>query len=121
MLPLLPAAGLALGTLGLLALSTPLAGQQNDSTGSGPTAGVPSVEGFDPDRAILNEAPWFDPFRVTATEPLAGVLDEGRVAEETPLLVVQRGGHHLALLTTQMAYHHLAQGTLAGEPWMVTF
>jgi hypothetical protein len=79
------------------------------------------VEGFDPDRAILNEEPWFDPFRVTGTEPLARVLGEGRVAEETPLLVVERSGRHLALVTTQMAYHHLAQGTLAGEPWMVAF
>jgi hypothetical protein len=27
----------------------------------------------------------------------------------------------LALLTQQMSYHHLAQGEMAGEPWMVSF
>jgi hypothetical protein len=27
----------------------------------------------------------------------------------------------LALVTDQMAYHHVAQGEIAGEPWMVSF
>lgn len=82
---------------------------------------VPQVPGFDPDRAILNDAPWFDPFRVLTMESLSEALDEGSVTRETPLLVLERGGFHLALLTMQMTYHHVAQGTLQGEPWMVSF
>jgi hypothetical protein len=27
----------------------------------------------------------------------------------------------VALVTDQMAYHHVAQGEIAGEPWMVSF
>jgi hypothetical protein len=27
----------------------------------------------------------------------------------------------LAFLTDQMAYHHVAQGEMNGEPWMVSF
>lgn len=82
---------------------------------------MPQVPGFEPGRAILNDAPWFDPFRVLTMESLAEALDEGSVTEETPLLVLTRGGFHLALLTMQMTYHHVAQGTLQGEPWMVSF
>lgn len=82
---------------------------------------MPQVDGFEPGRAILNDAPWFDPFRVLTMESLAEALDEGSVTEETPLLVLTRGGFHLALLTMQMTYHHVAQGTLQGEPWMVSF
>ena len=36
-------------------------------------------------------------------------------------MVMVRGGQHLALSTMQMSYHHVAQGELAGEPWMVSF
>ena len=31
------------------------------------------------------------------------------------------GGSTLTFLTMQMSYHHIAQGDLAGEPWMVSF
>ncbi len=80
-----------------------------------------SVPGFEPGRAILDDAWGFDPFRVTSWESLADALEAGKVADETPLLVLTRGGKRLALLTTQMSYHHVAQGELAGEPWMVAF
>ncbi len=76
---------------------------------------------FDPDRAMLNDKGMFDPFRPTTTEPLATALAEGRVSDDTALLVLERGGQHLALLTMQMTYHHVAQGELRGEPWMVSF
>lgn len=114
----------ALGALGALALFAPLSGQEEgeDEAPADPAPGdVPSVDPFDPARAILNDAPWFDPFRVTTMESLAEVLEEGRVTEETPLLVLERGGRHLALSTMQMSYHHVAQGKMAGEPWLVTF
>ncbi len=82
---------------------------------------IPQVEGFEPGRAILNDSPSFDPFRVITMESLSEALDEGSVTEETPILVLTRGDFHLALLTMQMTYHHVAQGTLQGEPWMVSF
>ncbi len=76
---------------------------------------------FDASRAILSDAPMFDPFHVTATQRLSDALRDRVVEGETPLLVVERGGRTLGVLTMQMAYHHVAQGTLAGEPWMVAF
>ena len=79
------------------------------------------VDDFDPDRAILNDAQWFDPFRPTELGSLAAALREGKVEEATPLMVLERNGDHLAVSTMQMSYHHVAQGELAGEPWMVSF
>ena len=44
-----------------------------------------------------------------------------RVDDDTALLVLKQGGSTLTFLTMQMSYHHIAQGELAGEPWMVSF
>jgi hypothetical protein len=79
------------------------------------------IEEFDPGRAILNDEPWFDPFRPRSLEPLRGALEDGRLTEDAALMVLERNGRHLALSTLQMSYHHVAQGDLAGEPWMVSF
>ncbi len=79
------------------------------------------VVGFEPGRAILDDAWGFDPFPVTKMEPLKSALEDGRVTEETGVLLLERGGTRLALLTEQMAFHHIAQGELEGEPWMVSF
>ncbi len=79
------------------------------------------VVGFEPGRAILDDAWGFDPFPVATTEPLKDALEAGKVGEETPVLLLARGNTRLALLTEQMSYHHIAQGELEGEPWMVSF
>jgi len=79
------------------------------------------VLGFEPGRAILSDVWGFDPFPVTKMEPLKDALEEGKVREETAVLLLARGNTRLALLTEQMSYHHIAQGELEGEPWMVSF
>jgi hypothetical protein len=48
-------------------------------------------------------------------------LREAGLREETELLVFERGGLRRALVLQQMAYHHLAQGELAGRPYLVSF
>ena len=45
---------------------------------------------------------------------------KSRLPDGESLLIVERGGRKLALVTRQMAYHHVAEGTLAGEPFVVT-
>lgn len=82
---------------------------------------IKRVASFEPDRAILDLGGAFDPFRVTSWESLAEAREQGKVGDETRVLVLARGDARLALLTNQMAYHHLAQGELGGEPWMVSF
>ena len=102
---------LAIAPMLALALAGPLAGQEAMS----------QTDDFDPGRAILNDEPRFDPFRPTALEPLEDAVKDGRLKDDTPVMVLERKGRHLALSTMQMSYHHVAQGELAGEPWMVSF
>ena len=60
----------------------------------------------------------FNPFRPTDDgEPLRS-LD---LPPDDELVVFERGGERRGLLLPQMVYHHVAQGELAGEPYLVTF
>lgn len=86
-----------------------------------PGAVAQTAEDFDADRAMLTDAPMFDAFYPTEYEPLAEARRERRLADDAAVLVLNRGDATLALLTMQMSYHHIAQGELAGEPWMVSF
>ena len=82
---------------------------------------MPRKEGFDAERAFLGSAPTFTPFHDPSFESLEGALARGDVQEDTPLLVFAVGNETLALVTAQMSYHHVAQGEMAGEAWVVTF
>ena len=95
------------------------------------TAGLPLVAhaqdsvliapGFDVNRAMLRDGSRFTPFLVEESQLLREALEQGVVDDDTPILVVERGGKRLALMTREMTFHHVAQGELAGEPWMVSF
>ena len=76
---------------------------------------------FDTSRVLLYDTTRFQPFNVTETRTLRDALNDDVVHEDTPLLVLEGSSGSLALLVEQMAYHHVAQGELAGEPWMVSF
>ena len=75
---------------------------------------------FDSNRATLRDKNIFPPFQVEATVPLKEVLKSGDVHEDMDLMLIERNTRMLALLAQQMVYHHVAQGELAGEPWMVS-
>ena len=85
------------------------------------SASAQTAQDFDLGRAYIGEAPMFDAFYPTEYESLASVRRSGRVNDDTALLVLQRDGATLTLLTMQMSYHHIAQGEMEGEPWMVSF
>ncbi|GMR22890.1 MAG: hypothetical protein BMS9Abin37_1269 [Acidobacteriota bacterium] len=73
---------------------------------------------LDVSRAWLRGPDLFQRFRVPREgEP----LQTARLSAETELIVFARGGTSRALLLAEMAYHHLAQGELAGEPYLVSF
>lgn len=86
-----------------------------------PSAWGQTAADFDEGRALLTDQPMFDAFYPSEFESLASAKRSGRVTDDTALLVFQRKGTTLALLTMQMSYHHIAQGELEGEPWMVSF
>ena len=79
--------------------------------------------GFDSARAVLREKPLFQPFYPQERElsALAAAMERGKVEPGQNLLVTVREGGTIALDQAQMSYHHVAQGELAGEPWLVAF
>ncbi|MDE0143730.1 MAG: hypothetical protein OXI80_12885 [Caldilineaceae bacterium] len=76
---------------------------------------------FDAKRAILSKRDMFRPLAVQRTEGLAGALSSRKVRAETPLLVLDRNGAALSLLTSEMIFHHVAQGEWNGAPFLATF
>lgn len=75
---------------------------------------------FDSRRATLRDRNIFPPFHVKETVPLKEALKSDGVREDMHLLVIKRNAWTLALPTRHMIYHHVAQGEMAGEPWMVS-
>ena len=61
---------------------------------------------------------FFKPFIV----PLHGqYLAQSDIAPDEELILVRWADKVRALLAREMAYHHVAQGELAGQPYLVTF
>ncbi|MEM8642775.1 MAG: DUF3179 domain-containing (seleno)protein [Cyanobacteria bacterium P01_G01_bin.54] len=78
---------------------------------------ITTEQTFEPAR--LHQQPGlFAPFVVT-TDGLP--LPEASLSDSTELIVFERQGEQRALLVPEMAYHHLAQGELAGEPYIISF
>lgn len=48
-------------------------------------------------------------------------LVSAKLEANTELIVVERGDIHRAFLAREMAHHHVAQGELLGEPYLVSF
>ena len=59
----------------------------------------------------------FLPLRPKHDQPLASLHLPG----DTELLVLERGGEHRGLIAREMAYHHICQGELEGQPFLVSF
>ncbi len=79
------------------------------------------AEGVDFSRAFTVDRTIFEPFLVEETVPLREALAEGVLEPTVALLVMEHAAGRIAVVTDQMAYHHVAQGEIAGEPWMVSF
>ena len=101
------------------ALAAPTAAQMAPEVPADPDQ--PVKEGFDTGRAIFWKHPNFVPLRDPEWEPLRDALRRGDVNDETTVLTFEAGGETLVLVSSQMSYHHVAQGEMTGEPWMVTF
>ena len=60
----------------------------------------------------------FEPF---APQGDGVLLEDAALVPDEELIVFERGGVERGLILRQMSYHHVAQGELAGEPYLVTF
>ncbi len=76
---------------------------------------------FDPSRAKLAGKNLFEPFYVKQTSSLQEAVDAGKVKADADVLLLDHPQQPLTLLKGEMAYHHVAQGKIAGEPWLVSF
>ena len=76
---------------------------------------------FDHSRAILRDSSLFEPFYVEETIPLREALSSGTLGKDTPLALLHNEAGPLTLVMSQLMYHHLAQGEMEGEPWLVSF
>ena len=76
------------------------------------------MQTFDTSRAWLRKPDLFPRF----TAPAEGKqLSSLSLAEHEELLVVERGGLRRAFLMRHAGWHHVIQGELAGEPYVVSF
>ena len=81
----------------------------------------PAASGFDIKRFSNAGNGAFETFYVPKTERLKDVVNQGRVAADTRVLVLATAGGRLALIQDQMAFHHIAEGTDGGKDWMAVF
>ena len=103
----------------IASFAAPLGAQFSDRLEADPNMAV--KEGFDTDRAIFWARPNFTPLRDPEWQSLRAARRAGDVRDETTVVTFEVGGKTLVLVSGQMAYHHVAQGEMEGEPWMVTF
>ena len=101
-----PTLGVAAATL----LSSGLAAQQDDRWAD-----------LDSTRLWFSETTMFVPFHVTETSPLRQAHDDGTLQDDDYVVILEWNGGRLALSMAQTAYHHVVQGEMNGEPWMVSF
>ncbi len=80
-----------------------------------------TTDTFDASRAVLKTEDMFKPLSVQQTTALQTALEQGKVKADTDLLLLNHPATPLALVKSEMAYHHVAQGDMAGEPWLVSF
>lgn len=60
----------------------------------------------------------FEPFQV----PKQGAsLSNLNLPHDLELITFSRGGVTRALIAREMAYHHVAQGELDGQPYLISF
>jgi hypothetical protein len=80
---------------------------------------VLQAEAFDEKRVIRDNH--FQRFDVDDVVPLQSLLQRNRVKPTDEVLIVERAGKRLAFSLYQMTYHHVAQGELAGQPFILAF
>lgn len=63
----------------------------------------------------------FQRFDVAGSDSLQKMVQRKKIKLKDEVLVVERGGQRLAFSVYQMTYHHVAQGELAGQPFILAF
>ena len=81
-----------------------------------------SQPSFNFDKAIQYKSSPFKAFDVEDDfMPLSDAIQQGDIEPDNPVLVAERASSIIVLDRREMSYHHVAQGEMNGEPWMVVF
>ena len=76
------------------------------------------MEKIDRSKAWIKE----DGFQFEPLRPKnATALSTAALSPRTELILFERLGEHRALIMREMAYHHVCQGELGGQPYLVSF
>lgn len=75
---------------------------------------------FNPTRATLKKKDLFTRFNVIDNKHVKDI-EKSRLNPNDEILVIERSGRRLAFSMKQMAYHHVAQGELSNEPYIINF
>ncbi|MEM9777211.1 MAG: hypothetical protein AAF902_21715 [Chloroflexota bacterium] len=70
-------------------------------------------------KSIRKEGYAFEPLRPDARNEIP--LKRARLSPKTELIAFEVNGVRRVLSVKEMVYHHVCQGELAGEPYLVTF
>ena len=73
---------------------------------------------IDRSNAVIANTWQFKPFQVTQKGEL---LKNMNLPKDFELILARRNGERRAFSMREMAYHHIAQGELGGEPFLVSF
>jgi len=77
-----------------------------------------SASTFKPEQANLRGADFFPRFNPPKQgEPLS----KAGLSDDVELIVIERCGEHRGFVMRELAHPHMAQGELAGEPYLVSF
>lgn len=73
---------------------------------------------FDESRAMLKKPDFFKRFRVPNKGEL---LKDKKLSPDTMLIIVEREQKQRAFLVKHISYHHVAQGSLSNQPYIISF
>ncbi len=76
---------------------------------------------FDTAYASIMDPTFLPPFYVEETYSIQKAVDKKELSETDRILIVDFSEGKVALNTRQMAWNHVAQGTINSENWMATF
>jgi len=76
------------------------------------------MQDFDAERAMLKGTDFFPRFVVTGS---GQAIEKCNLPDDRELIIAERGGEKVAFVMRELTHPHLAQGTLGGEPYLVTF
>lgn len=76
---------------------------------------------FDESKAVLKEKSFFKPFSVKKFVDAKELIEGNKINLDEGILIFKTNDKYYGFKTIQMYYHHIAQGEIENEPFMVSF